>query len=135
MPRSIVNVIVSHHLSYMNTLATIATSHPQAAYVGLTHGILHKLSFLTRTTPKVSDILKPRENTIRLHLLSCITGKSAINDLDKVIFTLPTRFGGLGILNPSRISDAEYEASKRITGPFVDLILLQCRKYTFHISA
>ena len=72
----------------INSLETIVTSHSKAAYAALTHDILHKWSFLTRTTPKVSDILKPLEDAIRLCLLPSITGKSSISNLDREIFTL-----------------------------------------------
>ena len=79
-------------------------------------------------------ILKiPIENAIRQRLIPAITGKSSISDIDREIFALPTRLGGLNIQSPINVSDtdSEYEASTRVTKPLVDLIYHQFKQYMF----
>ncbi len=84
-----------------------------------------------RTTSSITSILKPLEDAIRLRLLAAITGKTAVSDLDRELFTLPARLGGLNVPNPSSISATEFSASKKITKPLVDLIYHQTQQYTF----
>ena len=41
------------------------------------------------------------------------------------MLALPLRFGGLGIQNPTKTADSEYQASKRITSQLTELIFNQ----------
>ena len=45
-------------------------------------------------------------------------------DLDRELLGLPTRLGGLGLINPTALSD-EFEASTRVTAPLTALIAIQ----------
>ena len=119
---------VTKWVQEVQKLATIAATHPQAAYATFTHGLSNKWSFLMRT------ILEPLEDVINLQLFPAITGKTAINNQDRELFTLPARLGGLNIPNPSIISNAEYAASRKITGPLVNLIYYQESQYTMDTS-
>ena len=40
-------------------LATIASSQPHAAYSALTHGLIGKWAYISKTVPNVSDLLLP----------------------------------------------------------------------------
>ena len=81
-----------------------------------------------------SPVLEPLEDVINLQLLPAITGKTAISNQNRELFTLPARLGGLNIPNPSIISNAEYAASRKITGPLVNLIYNQESRYTMDTS-
>ncbi len=103
-------------------LASIATTHPQEAYAALTHGLTSKWTYFMRTIPNINNLLQPLEDAIRLRLIPAITGKSAINDLERDLFSLPTRLGGLNIPNPMKISPKEYDASVKVTAALVEAI-------------
>merc|ERR1712194_925739 len=50
-----------------------------------------------------------------------------VNDLERELFSLPARYGGLGIANPCVQSDRQMENSERLTAPLLTLILAQER--------
>merc|ERR1712194_2577 len=50
-----------------------------------------------------------------------------VNDLERELFSLPARYGGLGIANPCVQSDRQMENSERLTAPLLVLILAQER--------
>ena len=47
------------------------------------------------------------------------------NDTDRELLALPARLGGLGIVNPTKLSPSEHQASINISAPLRDLILEQ----------
>ena len=49
-----------------------------------------------------------------------VTGRSPPSDLDREIFSLPTRWGGLGIHDPSSLSEIEFLNSSQVCGPIVE---------------
>ena len=57
-------------------LARIAKSEPQLAYAAFVYGTSKKWIYLTRTTPNVSELLKPLEFFIQEHFIPVIVGKS-----------------------------------------------------------
>ena len=61
---------------------------------------------------------------IRDVLIPKIFGRE-ISEQERALFSLPLRFGGMGIQNPVEISDSEFTASAAITRNLTDLILQQ----------
>ncbi len=112
-------------------LATIASSQPHAAYAAFTHGLMGKWTYLARTVPGTSDLFKPLEETIRHRFIPALTGRSAISDVERNLLSLPTRLGGLSIMNPSEASDPQYVTSQQVTAPLVSLIIQQSSDYTY----
>ena len=106
-------------------LASIAKTHPHAAYAAYCHGLRHRWKFIMRTTPIDGVTFTPLETTIRNHLLPSISGKWDISDSMRKILAMPTRCGGLGLANPQEEGTCEYAASCLLTRPLVDLILQQ----------
>ena len=68
---------------------------------------------------------------IRHHFLPALLGKPAINDLERVLISLPVHLGGLGIVIPSHLSTVQFNTSLQVTKPLVDLIVEQSRSYPF----
>ena len=101
----------------MTQLANIAASQPHVAYACLTHGLTSKWAYLNRTTPAISDLHQPLKDLI-------LTNRPPPNDLDRRLFALPARLGGLAINNPT---DAEsiFFASSQISKPLSDAILAE----------
>ena len=56
-------------------------------------------------------------------LIPALIGRH-LSDTERQILSLPIRYGGVGIANPTKTSDREYEASKNcVTEDLVTLIL------------
>ena len=77
-------------------LSDIAKVHPHAAYAAFVHGVCSKWTYFVRTIPQISTLLGPLEDAISVKFLPALTGKS-FSDIERSIFSLPTRLGGLGI--------------------------------------
>ena len=105
----------------MTQLANIAASQPHVAYACLTHGLTSKWAYLNRTTPAISDLHQTLKDVISIPAL---TNRPPPNDLDRRLFALPARLGGLAINNPT---DAEsiFFASSQISKPLSDAILAE----------
>ena len=76
------------------------------------------------------ELFSPLEQIIRVHLLPTLTGKCTFSDVERQLISLPSRLGGLGIINPCVTSAFQYDASQRVTGPLVSLILEQDSQFT-----
>ena len=106
-------------------LALIAKTHPHAAYAAYCHGLCHRWKFISRTTPTNGELFTPLETAIRDHFLPSISDKWDISHCMRKIIALPTRCGGLGVVNPQEECTREYAASCLLSGPLTKLILQQ----------
>ena len=82
-----------------------------------------KWNFLSRTTPGIAHLLKPLEEIIQKEFLPALTGCNAPSAEERHLMALPTRLGGLGLLNSTTL-DKEHRCSTSISNykPFVALI-------------
>ena len=64
-----------------------------------------------RTVPDVSELFQPLEDAIRHKLLPALTGRTGLTDQERNLLELPTRLGGLGILNPVKNAATQYDSS------------------------
>jgi hypothetical protein len=101
--------------SELKVLTSIAKSQPQAAYSALVHGIKNKWSYLFRTTQTISHLLQPIEDILRHHVLTAITGRQAINDEERKLFSLLTKLGSLGIDILPNLADSLNSTSRSVT--------------------
>ena len=106
----------------LEKLADIAVSQPQATYCALNQSLKHRLSYLSRTTANISELLQLIEETIRHKVIPAIVGKSNINDIERKIFAVPARLGGLGIDNLPETADQLHATSRAISQPLKDAI-------------
>ena len=71
---------------------------------------------------------------IHTKLLPNLTEQCAFTDVEHELLSLPPRFGGLGIINPSKYASLKFTSSlNSITAPLVDLILQQSSIYSNNI--
>ena len=110
-------------------LAKIATFQPHASFAAFIHGFIHKFTYLARTNPNIGSLMQPLEDTIRSQLIPAWTGKAPPSDLERDLFALLARPGGLGIVNPVTLSSKEFPASVSISAPLCDLIQSQQTGY------
>ena len=76
----------------------IAESEPQSAYSVFVGGFKGKLMYYMRTIPCIKYYLMPLEEVICFKIIPSITGGHICSNDEHALFSLPTRFGGLGIL-------------------------------------
>ena len=105
-------------------LSIVAKEEPQIAYSAFTKGLSSRWCYIQRTIEGISELFKPLEDAISQSLIPAILGHK-VNTLERDMLALPLRHGGLGIQNPTKTSDREYEASKKITKQLTELILNQ----------
>ena len=56
---------------------------------------------------------------------------AAPSDIERNVFALPCRLGGIGVANPMRLSSSECLASVQVTKPLTDLIMQQNAVYSY----
>ena len=120
---------ISKWIQDVETLAEIAKDEPQAAYASFTKAISRRWTYIQRTIPGISDLFQPLEQAIRDKLMPAIIGR-AISDIERKIFSLPVRLGGLGIQDPTVTADLEYRASIFVTRDLTDIIYNQERDFS-----
>ena len=69
----------------------------QEAGCGFTSGFRHKLTFIMRTIPDISIHLRRIDQIILREFIPSITGGIHVNDVERKLVSLPTKYGGLGI--------------------------------------
>ena len=104
-------------------LASIASSQPHAAYTAFTHGLSTSWNYVSCTILDIGDLLDPVEKAIIHKHLPALTGRSAVSDLARELFSLPVHLGGLNIANPSKNAASQHNASTHISGPLTALII------------
>ena len=119
-----INAKVQGWVEDVKELANIAEEEPQIAYCAYTKGLCHRWKYFQRTVPHIATLFQPLENVIREVLIPKIFGRE-ISDQERALFSLPLRYGGMGIQNPVEISDSEFAASAAVTRSLTDLILQQ----------
>ena len=80
----------------IETLAEIALIEPHAAYAVYVHGFQHKFTFVMRTIPGIENHLKKLDDVITNKLIKNLF-KSQCSELERKLFALPVKLGGLGI--------------------------------------
>ena len=73
-------------------------------------------------TKNISELLQLIEETLRHKDIPVIKGKSNINDIERKLFALPARLGGLGFDSLPQIADQLYATSTTISQPLKDAI-------------
>ena len=116
---------VAEWVGEVTQLAEIARSEPHCAYTAFRHSLVGKWQYLSRTIAGIESLLQPLEDAIRQCFIPALTNRPAPGDLERELLALPTRLGGLGLVNPVAQSDDAYEASVNITAPLAALIVEQ----------
>ena len=63
------------------------------------------------------------------YIIPSVTGRFPPSDLERYLFALPSRLGGLDNSNPVHMSSGEFHASVKITKPLQSLILSQVNSF------
>lgn len=109
----------------VEVLSDMARTEPHAAYSAYTHGLQHRWSFVMRTIPGISPLLRPLENSIRNSFLPAMVRSRALGDDERALLTLPPRLGGMGITSPEKLADVEHQNSISLTKSLTEKIIAQ----------
>ena len=120
--KSYVNEKLSSWTDELNRLSYIAQTQPHAVYTAFTHGLKHKFTYLMRTIPNISELLKPLDVAINNFVKSLFNNYN-FNETERLLLSLPPKFGGMGIIIPSTISNEEYLNSRLITADTINNIM------------
>ena len=105
-------------------LSAYVKLQPQAAYAAFCHGEQHNFTYFVRTIPGMEIYLEPLDELIKNVFLPSLLDSIVTNE-DRLLYSLPVRYGGLGIPIFSETAKFHYDASTRITAPLVSIIVLQ----------
>ena len=111
---------VTELLGELNTLTTIASTQPHAALAAFTHAWKHKLTYLARTTPRISEFLQPLEDAIKDELIPALFAVEATDALPpnlRDILALPPKLGGLGLTNPVKMAPRFHQSHTGHSSP------------------
>ena len=75
-------------------------------------------------TADIENLLQPLERAISDVLIPSLIGRNC-SKAERDLVALPVRMGGLGLINPSDSTNAEYSASIRVSDPLVSKIETQ----------
>ena len=122
--------VVDDWIKQLKLLSVIAESEPQSAYSAFVGGFKGKLTYFMGTIPSLGELLKPLEDVIRFNFIPAITGGHLCSDNDRILLSLPVRFGRLEI--PLFHNDAkyEYQNSRNFTSSLTQSIKNQYQIYS-----
>ena len=115
---------VTDWLTELRRLTEYAKTEPHAAYAIFCRGFIHKFTYFMRTIEGISDHLKPLDEVIKNEFLPTLLD-AIVCEEDLAVFSLPVRYGGLGIQMPSEIASEHFESSMKISAPLVTIMILQ----------
>ena len=96
---------VSQWKSALENLNEVARSQPHVAYAAFTRGLSNCWSVICRTTPRITELLKPLDIYIQQLLIPTILGHLTPSSNHCSLLSLPTRMGGLNIIPPSSLQN------------------------------
>ena len=108
----------------LQKLTEIARSEPHAAYSAFTFGFKSKFNYLMRTVSGISELLAPLDEAVDNFIRSIFQGRE-FSSVERKLFSLPVKLGGLGVDIPSEICQIQYENSRLVTSQLIEQIKLQ----------
>ena len=84
-----------------------------------------------RRIPNIVMHFKPLDAAIDNFITVLLCGHR-YSKMDRQLFSLPAKFGGLGIVIPSQIADIQYKNSRAVTEDLVVQIKAQEHVYNFN---
>ena len=116
---------VAEWVKEIKMLSDIAKTEPHAAYTAFTHGVKHRWNYLMRTIPNVSQQMRPLETAIKDSFIKVLTKGRPLTPEERSILALPSRMGGLLIINLEETAAVEHRNSTRLTAALTERIILQ----------
>ena len=105
-------------------LSEIAKTEPHIAYTAYVFGFQHEYTYFMCTLPDIKQLLLRLDAAID-DFICAMLNNYEFSELERTWFSLPVKFGGLGIIIPSQVADIYYDNSKAVTKVLVDRIINQ----------
>ena len=102
-------------------LSKAATKSPQAAYTALSKSLQCEWSYLQRVMHNCGGAFVPLQDVILKAFYPALF-EGDLSDAECKLFSLPTRFAGLGINNPTETASSSYHTSTQGTKVVVEAI-------------
>ena len=115
-------------------MSKIAETEPQSVCAAFLSGFKCKLTYFIHTIPDISELLLPLEHTIQQKIIPAITDGQICSDNERILLSLPTRYGGLNIPFFHETANFEYKNSRIIIKQLTNLIINQDPIYTVNSS-
>ena len=104
-------------------LARAAEKFPQSAYVAFTMSLQSEWKFLQRLIPGSSAWFGELNDVIKREFIPALLARRQFSEAEMELFELPVRWGGLGILDPTKAAQSSYELSFSATSMVREAIL------------
>jgi hypothetical protein len=102
-------------------LAEVGDLQPQAAFVAYQKSLSAEWTFLKRVLPDTAEHFVEVEQAISKELLPKILGRPSISVLERVLYALPAREGGMGIPDPSsKETDGAFNTSRAASSHLIE---------------
>ena len=108
--KAFVEDLVKKWISELECLTKIAASQPQAAFSAFTKSVQFQWTYVQRVTPDCQSLFTDLETAIWEKFLPTVMG-SDVSCAERVLLSLPARWGGLGIFNPTETADRLFKMS------------------------
>lgn len=108
----------------LSQLARIAKTQPHAAHAAYTFGMRSRWTFAQRTMERLPEVMQAVEDVLCKQFIPALLGDNAvISPLERRVYALPAREGGLGIANPVSESPYKFAASNKFTQRMQELLM------------
>ena len=119
---------VDEWIESIQQLSKIAKTQPHAAYTCYVKGFAHKYTYFMRTIPNISILLHRLDQAID-DFLKVLFDNHEFSKVERDLWSLPVRMGGLGVPIPSQISDEQYKHSRMINKKLTSKVVNQQKIY------
>ena len=106
-------------LRLVDRLTSVTHDQPQAAYAAFTLSVQNKWSYFQRLVPDCTSSFHELECKIAQEFLSAVFGCEVSTD-ERSLFSFPTRYGGLNVLNPVETGGLLFTFSRTATAVLSD---------------
>ena len=115
---SYVEECVEEWIRIIEKLAIVSKTQPQMSYYAYTKSAQCQWSYLQRVLPDCGSFFEPIEKKVTEQLLPSLFG-CEISQSERAVFSLPTRMGGLNIIDSVHSAPSNYDTSRKLTDPII----------------
>ena len=109
----------------LKTLSLFAETQPHASYAAFCHGLSFRWNYFFRVSSCSTDLFLPLEHFVTSVFLPSLLGRAVPGDVERKLFALPVRLGGLGVFDPSIVVSQQCSCSVEVNAGLVGLIISQ----------
>ena len=116
-----VSIRLGYGVNVFKVLSNVAIDEPQASFAALARSLQLKWNHIQRVIPECGTLFAPLQYAINSIFYPSLFG-SAVSEKEIALFSLPTRFGGLGINNCVESASLAFQSFREGSALLVDPI-------------